>query len=258
MSVEKRIKNMEDKNDHKFNEIKQRMDYIEENLTNINENIHRLNQAVNLIQLQSGMPDHYPTYEPIIWQDVEGGNCYSYVANDKLYNWKLHGKGAPTPGFTKGKSYNNEDPWRKIAFGLHFDSRGRAQLLYDIDSRDLKVPKVKANGYHILYFATTKESALQGFHFAREDKNLDGSRQGWSHRDAAWIFPEKIKHFPKQERSDLESYRLEILDKKENKVMIYRIVCIFFVLGHGFNLVRGMSVSSSEFNEIPEKIHNEL
>lgn len=70
-------------------------------------------------------------------------------------------------------------------------------------------------------------------------------------------FTRKIRHFPKQEGTELGSYRLEILDKKEDQLMIYRIICIFFVLGHGFNLVRGMSVSSSEFNDIPDKIQEE-
>lgn len=201
------MKNIEDKFEE-FEQgtlkINQRMDQIEETMNfiekdvfqikkdihEINNNIFRLNQAIGFLQLQSAMPQPFPTYEPETWREV-GGNCYNYAANDRLYNWKLHVKGAPTPGFTKGKSYTNEDPWKKVAFGLHFDSRGRGQLLYDIDSHDLKVPKVRQDGYHILYFATTKDSLLQGFHFAREDKNLDGTRQGWSHRDASWILPEK-------------------------------------------------------------------
>lgn len=151
------------------------------------------------------------------------------------------------------------DGERKMGFRIHFDScveptRGRAQLLYDLDTHDLKVSKVKPNGYHIINFTTMRNSRLQGFHFAREDdKFLDGSRQECCHCDIPYVLPTKIRHFPKQEGIKLDSYPSKILDEETDQNMIYRIVCIFFVLGHGFHLVRGMSDSSSEFNEIPDK-----
>jgi len=239
----------------------------------IKKDIQKVTKAIELLHLQSGMPDHFPTYEVYAWIGV-GGNCYSYAANDKLFDWILNGS-TPCPGFTKGKAYTHEDPWKRVAAGVSADSHGRARVVSYKKQKELfVVPFPKENGYHIIYLVSKNPP---GFHFIREDKNLeDVTRIGWSHRDITWDRPEKIENFP-EEGTSLLSYRFQLQQKRKIKKknnqennndndnslsnnqslllteMItttydYEPVCVFFVRGHGFNLTRGTSMTSDEFD----------
>jgi len=227
------------------------MNNIKKELKFFGEKIENMDQAIGLIYLQSGNPQRPPTYEPFLWKGKRG-NCYNYVANDLFFDFRLY-QTAPQPGFTRGKAYDETYHWRKVVIAINVDGRGRVQLISDYETNDMVVPKSRKDGYFIVYLVTIHESPAKGFHFVREDKDAHGKkREGWSHRCYGWDEPEQIDDFP-NEGENMVDYRLEIRDYT-GTTMTYQPVCILFVMGNGFHLAKGMTLSSSEFNENPEKL----